>query len=67
MKINITDLQKAINWINTNSRDVTVDVSTSEGNGRMTVYCMDKYGTEVEITLYAEGQMLPKIRKTESL
>ena len=66
MKLDVAQLKKAIQWIETNSRDVCVDVSSYDGS-KTVIKCMDKYESEVEIVLYKDSEMLPKIRKTEVL
>jgi hypothetical protein len=66
VKINIDELKKAVNWLEANSRDVMVQIYTFESN-KLTLKCLDRYENEVEIVIYEDGQMMPKIRKTEIL
>lgn len=66
MKIALADLKKALNWIETNSKDVVIDV-VDHHDGKLYLKCQDKYEVYVEITLYHESSMLPKIRKEDIL
>jgi hypothetical protein len=66
MKISLEELKRAVSWIEVNSRDVQVQIYTGEGN-KLCLKCMDRYDTEVEITLFEGQSMLPKIKKTEVL
>lgn len=66
MRINIDELKKAVAWVQSNSRDLMVQVYIYEGN-KIALKCLDKYENEVEITLYEDSQMMPKIKKTEIL
>jgi hypothetical protein len=66
MKIDLSQFKKALNWIEVNSLDMHVSVFTGE-NGKLKITCFDKYGAEVDITLFADGTMMPKIRKTDVL
>lgn len=66
MKISIEELKKAVQWIEANSRDIQVQVYTGEGS-KLVLKCMDRFDTEVEIILFEEQSMLPKIKKTEVL
>jgi hypothetical protein len=66
MKISLEELKRAVSWIEANSRDVQVEIYTGERNN-LRLKCMDRYDREVEITLFEDQTMLPKIRKTEVL
>lgn len=66
MKISLDELKKAVSWIESNSRDVNVTLFVDDGN-KLVLKCMDKYESEVEISLYENSQMMPKIKKTEVL
>lgn len=66
MKIALDELKKAIQWIESNSKDLKIEVYTFEQN-KLTLKCMDKLDQEVEITMYSEGSYLPKIKKTDIL
>lgn len=66
MKIDLKELKKAVQWIEVNTNMVAVNIFVMDGN-KLIFSCMDKQDTEVEITLFSDGQMLPKIRKTEVL
>jgi hypothetical protein len=66
MKIDIEELKKAIDWLRTNSHDMKVHITLHEID-RLIISTMDKHDNEVEIVLYSDSQMLPKIKKTEVL
>jgi len=66
MKIDLEELKKAIDWLRTNSHDLKVHIVLHEID-RLIIKTMDKHDNEVEITLYTDSQMLPKIKKTEVL
>lgn len=65
MKIALTDLKKAIQWIDANSKDTHVQL-LSDGY-QMWVEVSDKYGAKVTITMYENGTLLPKIQKQDYL
>lgn len=66
MKIELKELKKAVSWIEANSRDLSVNIISGDGS-KLILHCFDKNDCEVEITLYTDNQMLPKIKKTEVL
>ena len=67
MKINISDLKKAIKWIEANSSNAHVTVYTGEAN-KLSIRCMDRLDSEIELTLFeSDTAMMPKIKKTEIL
>jgi hypothetical protein len=66
LKIEVAQLKKAVQWIEANTNDLSVQIYTSDGN-KLLLKATDKMGHEVEITLYSDSQMLPKIKKTEVL
>lgn len=66
MKIDIKDLKKAVQWIEVNTHQISINIYMGEAN-KLVLTCMDKHDTEVEITLFSDNQMLPKIKKTEVL
>lgn len=63
MKIALADLKKTIQKIEELSLDTHVRIKLVDV---MHVSFQDKYGAQVEITLY-EGNSLPKIRKEDKL
>ena len=64
MKIAIADLKKALQWIEVNSNDTHVEIKWVDN---MILMCKDKYGVSVEITLFENSNMLPKIRREDLL
>lgn len=65
MKIAVDDLKKALDWIRTNTHEVIVD--TQIVDNQLRIKCVDKYQIMVEITVYADSLMLPKIKKEDFL
>jgi len=66
MKISLEELKKAIGWIEANSRDSHIQILTGDSS-KLVLKCADRLDTEVEITLFNDQTMLPKIKKTEIL
>lgn len=66
MKIKLDELKKAIQWIEENSNAMDVSLYAGEGH-KIVLKCMDRMEVEVEIILFADGQMMPKIKKTDIL
>lgn len=66
MRISLEELKRAVLWIEANSRDIKVEVSPESGS-RLHLSCFDRNDSQVEITLFEDSSMLPKIKKTEVL
>lgn len=66
MKIRLEDLKKAVAWAEANSRDLFVQVMSIDGN-KLTIKCLDRQDSDVEITLFDSGNLMPKIRRTDIL
>lgn len=64
MKISIADLKKALKWMDENSNDTHVNLHLID---QLSLSCKDKYEAQVEIVLYEDSMMLPKIRKEDVL
>lgn len=64
MKIAIADLKKALQWAEVNSNDTHVNIIWVDN---MVIQFKDKYSASVEITLFEDSMMLPKIRKEDIL
>jgi hypothetical protein len=64
VKIAIDDLKKAIKWLDANSNDTHVNILLID---QFMMQCKDKYEAQVEITLFEDSMMLPKIRKEDLL
>lgn len=67
MKIKLEDLKKAVQWIEANSRDVQVKIEKDVNDRNMIIKCTDKYDVSVEIKLFNEGSMGPRILKEDNL
>jgi len=68
MRVDLDQLKKAITWIEANSNDVVLNVFIeNDSTSKLHLTCSDKYASSVEIILYADGTMLPKIKRTEVL
>lgn len=65
MKVDMKDLKKALLWIeaNTNADKIKIYI----GDNKMSITTMDKYDAQVEIILYEDSSMMPKIKKAEFL
>jgi len=66
LKIDLEQLKKAIQWIEANTNEVTVQIYTDFSN-KLILKCIDRLGSEVEINLYNDSTMLPKIKRTDIL
>lgn len=66
MKIDLSQLKKAIHWLEANTNEVNIQVYTGDMT-KLMLKATDRLGNEVEITLFNDSQMMPKIRKTEIL
>jgi hypothetical protein len=66
MRIDLEELKKAIDWLRTHSHDLKVHIVLHEID-KLIIQTMDKHDNEVEIVLYTDSQMLPKIKRTEVL
>jgi hypothetical protein len=64
MKISIADLKKAIRKIEEVSNDTHINMLMIDN---LTIDFKDKYEAKVEITLFEDSRMLPKIRKEDVL
>lgn len=64
MKIAILDLKKALKKIEEISNDTHVNIIWVDN---MNISFKDKYEAQVEITLFENSMMLPKIRKEDLL
>jgi hypothetical protein len=67
MKIAVSDLKKAIQWIEANTREVQVLVELAHDGRNLCFKCEDKFSTSVEITLFSDASMLAKIKKEDVL
>lgn len=66
VKIDLKDLELALEWIKTNSNNSSISIDAVDKVA--VIKCLDKYESDVEITLFdTRGPMLPKIKKTELL
>lgn len=65
MKIKVDDLKKALDWLRTNSSDEFIDIQLHPRN--IVLSFNDKYQSSVEVKLYEDSSMLPKIRKENPL
>lgn len=64
MRVKLADLKKALLKAETDCKDVMVNVKIDD-----TIYISyeDRYNVQVEIKIFEEGRMLPKIRKEDVL
>lgn len=66
MKVDMKDLKKALAWIEANTKSEHVFIH-NYGNGKLHIETFDKYEASVQIVIYEQGTMMPKITKTEIL
>ena len=66
MKIDLMELKKAVGWIEANTSATVVSVNAYD-HTKLIIKTYDKYDQEVEVILYTDNIMLPKIRKTGNL
>lgn len=71
MKVVLTELEIAIQYMKNNCKDLSVDVSMLDGRN-LNIKFLDKYDTITEITIFGvhsqdQSAMLPQIRKTDTL
>lgn len=64
MKIAIADLKKTLKWVEANSNDTHVNILLID---HMVIQTKDKYQAYVQITLFEDSAMLPKINKEDVL
>lgn len=67
MKIAVEDLEKTLKWVKANSMDVFLGLELDHSGRNIVLKCQDKYQSHVEITLFSESNMKPKIRKEDIL
>lgn len=65
MKIDLQELKTAIKWIETETKEISVDIQIEDR--KVLIKTFDKADQQVVITLYNDSSMLPKITKTEVL
>lgn len=65
MKIKIDDLERAVQWMKTQSSDIMCNIDEVDQGLRIT--CKDKYAKYVEMKLSQEGTRSPKIIKEEDI
>lgn len=64
MRIKLSDLKKAILKAEADSKDEMVNVKIDD---KIYISYEDRYNVQVEIKIFENGQMLPKIRKEDVL
>jgi hypothetical protein len=67
MKIAVSDLKKALAWIEANTREVNVRLELHHDGRNLSIKCEDKYQVQVEIKLFNDGTMQPRITKEDAL
>lgn len=67
MKIDIKDLKKALDWIEANTKAEYVYLHNYGANNKLFIETFDKYEASIQITIFEQGTMMPKITKTEVL
>lgn len=67
MRINISDLEKALNWVKKNSNEEKVFVSIDNHLNCVVIKTYDRFSAEVVMKLPNEGTTYAKITRTEDL
>lgn len=67
MKLKIDDLEKVVHWVKKNTSEVFVRLEIDHDKRTLVFKCNDKYQTGVEIRVFEEGSMGPRVRKEEPL
>ena len=65
MKVDIKDVKKALNWLESNTNADIVDFYI--GDNKLAITTIDKYQAQVEIVIYENSSMMPNIKKTDIL
>ena len=66
-KVSLSELKKAIQWIEANTNQSNVSVNYSD-SAKLILKAFDRGDQEVEITLFDEETgLMPKIKKTTTL
>lgn len=65
MKVLLSDLKKAIEFIEKNSNELKVTIK--EFDGKLEVSAFDRADQSMVVVLHPEGTMMPTVRKTERL
>lgn len=66
MKIKLSELKQAVTWIETNTNQEYIFINVDGGN-QLDIKTFDRGESEVVITLFQDGNLLPKIKRTEIL
>lgn len=66
MKVLLADLKKAISFFEAHTAEISVAVALDDGRVLL-LRGFDKLGQSVEIQIYLEGTLLPKIVRTDVL
>jgi hypothetical protein len=71
MKVNIADLEKALQWLKENTHAISVDAQI-DFERHLVLKAEDKYQKQIEIIIYSvdkdqQSLLKPTIKKTEQL
>lgn len=68
MKLKLAEIKKALAWIEANSQDSIINLEIDDNRESfLKIKCQDRLGTFVEIKVFGDGNMLPKILKETNL
>jgi len=65
VKIKFDELKKALTWIETNTQDISMNITID--TNIMTIRTFDKYESEVIIEIFDDGIRTAKIKRTDAL
>lgn len=65
MKIALSELKKALKWVDNHSPDICLNIEIEDS--KLLIMCKDRYDVHVKISLYSDSSMLPKILKEDIL
>lgn len=66
MRISLAELKKALAWIEVNTLEQNIKIDAYDQK-QLKLKCFDKYEAEIEIVLFADNNMMAKIKKTDLL
>jgi hypothetical protein len=67
VKIDLKELKKAVQWIESNTNEVQVDLQMDMDGRNLNLKVVDKLGVEVTIKLFNDSSMKARIRKEDIL
>lgn len=66
MRVLVEELKKAVQWIETNSTAYKIEIEVVD-SCKLEIKLFDKFDCPVEIILFEDNQMQPKVRRSQVL